>query len=161
MYVCVYMCVGICIYIRLGDYLVTNQLNSIFLLCNSWFSSFTTVTFVAFINFQIFLHFFLFFLSFFLSFFLLFIYLLYCHLFPSPRGRHASWQEKSYSKRTAKLKKEKKNKISPLCPLSCRLGHKRTSILQKLHIAEATHSFLISSKSRVHPSPLCPTHSAL
>ena len=40
--------------------------------------------------------------------------------------RHA--KKKSSSKREANLKKEKKNiKISLLCPLSCKLGHKRTS----------------------------------
>ena len=43
--------------------------------------------------------------------------LLYCHLLPSPRGRHASCHKMSYIKRETKLKKEKKNNISPLCPL--------------------------------------------
>ena len=38
------------------------------------------------------------------------IYLLYCHLLPSPRGRHASWQEKSYSER------EEKHKNFPFMP---------------------------------------------
>ena len=37
-------------------------------------------------------------------------YLLYCHLLPLPRGWHVSCQEKSYSNREAKLKKEKKNR---------------------------------------------------
>ena len=55
--------------------------------------------------------------------------------------------KKSYSKREAKLKKEKKNNISPLCPLSCKLGHKRTSTLQRLHITVATHNCSISSRS--------------
>ena len=54
----------------------------------------------------------------------------------------------NYSKREAKLKKEKKNKISLLCPLSCRLSHKCTSTL---HIALATQNCGISSKWGVHP----------
>ena len=42
----------------------------------------------------------------------------------------------SYSKRETKLKKrEEKQKISPLRPLSCRLSHRQTSTLQGLHIA--------------------------
>ena len=46
-------------------------------------------------------------------------------------------------------------------PLSCGLGHRRTSTLQGLHIAFATHKCGISSKSRVHPSinaPCIPPH---
>ena len=90
------------------------------------------------------------------------IYLLYCHLLPSPGSRHASCQEKSYSTRGAKLKKEKKNrKMSPLYPLSCRLGHKRTSTLQRLQIAVTTHNCSISSRSRAHLpgyAPYTPHH---
>ena len=59
------------------------------------------------------------------------------HPFPTPRGRHTSCHEMSYSRRETKLKEEKKNKFSPLCPLSCRLGHRRTSTLQGLHVAVA------------------------
>ena len=51
---------------------------------------------------------------------------------PPPRGRHASCQEMSYSER------EEKQKIPPLCHLNGRLGHKRTSTLQRLHIAMAS-----------------------
>ena len=36
------------------------------------------------------------------------------------------------------LRKKKIRKISPLCPLSCKLVHKRTSSLQRLHIAVAS-----------------------
>ena len=49
-------------------------------------------------------------------------------------GRHASCHEISYSKRETKLKKEKNNKFSPLCPLNCRFGHRRTSTFQRLYI---------------------------
>ena len=42
------------------------------------------------------------------------IYLLYYHLFPAPRGWHASCHEMSYSKIEAKLNKEKKNRKFPL-----------------------------------------------
>ena len=88
--------------------------------------------------------------------------LLNCHLLPSPWGWHASCQVKSYSKREAKLKKKKKNrKMSHLCPLSCKLCHKRISTLQRLHIAAATHNCGISSRSGVHTlgyTPCTPPH---
>ena len=52
------------------------------------------------------------------------------------------------------------NKISPLCPLSCWLGH-RQIFIHRLHIAEAIHNCGISSRSGVHPpgyAPCIPPH---
>ena len=93
---------------------------------------------------------------------ILFIYLLNSHLLPPSRGRHASCHEINYNKRETKLNKEKKNRnFSHLCPLSCRLGPKRTSTIQGLHIAVATHNFGICSRSVVHPlgyAPCIPPH---
>ena len=59
------------------------------------------------------------------------------------------------------LKKEEKQKIFPIYPLSFSLGHRRTSTLQGLHIGVATHNCGISLRSRVHPpgySPCIPPH---
>ena len=81
----------------------------------------------------------------------IFIYLLFYHFPPPLQGQHASCHEMSHSKIGAKLKKKKKNKIYSLCPLSCRLSHKRTSTLQRLHIGVATHNCGIPSRSGVHP----------
>ena len=77
--------------------------------------------------------------------------------FPLPRGWHASCHELSDSIREAKLKRKK---FSPLCTLSCTLGHRQTSTRQELHIAVATHNCGISSKSEVGPpvyTPCIPT----
>ena len=81
--------------------------------------------------------------------------------FPPQRGWHASCHKLSWSKRETKLKKKKKKKFPPLCPLSCRLSHKQTSALQGLHIAVATHNCGISPRSGVHPldyAPWIPPH---
>ena len=56
----------------------------------------------------------------------------------------------SESRRSVKLKDMKKE-IFPLMLLSCKLGYRQTSTLQGLHIAVATHKYLISLKSGVHP----------
>ena len=74
------------------------------------------------------------------------------YLHPLPRGWHSSCHEMGYNKRETKLKKEKKRKkFSPLCPLSCMLGHRPTSTLQGLHIDVATHNCGISPRTEVHP----------
>ena len=49
--------------------------------------------------------------------FILFTYLSIKHYFlPSPRSRHTSCHEMSYSKRETKLKEKKEREFSPLCP---------------------------------------------
>ena len=95
----------------------------------------------------------------------LFIYLFVLFIIkpsPPPRGRHATCHEISYSIKETKVEKQKKNrKFSPLCPLSCRHGYKRSSTLQDLHIAVATHNCGISPRRGVHPpgyAPCIPSH---
>ena len=49
-----------------------------------------------------------------------------------------------------------KKEIFSYMPLSCGLGHRRTSALQGFHIAVATHNCTISSKSKVNPPGIAP-----
>ena len=90
---------------------------------------------------------------------IIFIYL-YFNQLQTLRVQHASCHEMSERRRLVKLKDMKKE-IFPFILLSCGLGHSQISALPGLHKTVASHSYSISSSSRVHPpgnTPCIPPH---
>ena len=87
----------------------------------------------------------------------IFIYSLYFNQFPPLRGGHASCHEMSESRRLVKLKDS-----FPFMPLSCGLGHRRTSALLGLHKAVASRQgqgFI--PRATPHAFPLTNPHHTL